>query len=101
MQEVVEQAPRSEWTEGRQAMQTPEDVQAMLKLKSLGWGAKRISRELGCSRNTVRSYLRQGGWLTLPRFDVHQAKNLSVNSKLSVRAAANAASGQMDDSQTD
>jgi transposase len=57
-----EQAPRSEWIEGRQAMQTPEDVQAMLKLASLGWGAKRISRELGCSRNTVRSYLRQGGW---------------------------------------
>jgi len=62
VQEVVEQAPRSEWVEGRQAMQTPEDVQAMLKLASLGWGAKRISRELGCSRNTVRSYLRQGGW---------------------------------------
>jgi transposase len=60
--EMVEQAPRSEWIEGRQAMQTPEDVQAMLKLASLGWGAKRISRELGCSRNTVRSYLRQGGW---------------------------------------
>jgi len=62
VEEVVEQAPRSEWTEGRQAMQTPEDVQAMLKLASLGWGAKRISRELGCSRNTVRVYLRQGGW---------------------------------------
>ena len=62
MEEVVEQAPQSEWIEGRQAMQTPEDVQAMLKLASLGWGAKRISRELGCSRNTVRSYLRHGGW---------------------------------------
>lgn len=62
MQEMVEQAPRSEWIEGRQAMQTPEDVQAMLKLASLGWGSKRISQELGCSRNTVRSYLRQGGW---------------------------------------
>lgn len=62
MEEVVEQAPRSEWIEGRQAMQTPEDVQAMLKLASLGWGAKRISREVGCSRNTVRGYLRQGGW---------------------------------------
>lgn len=62
MQDMDEQAPRSEWIEGRQAMQTPEDVQAMLKLASLGWGAKRISRELGCSRNTVRSYLRQGGW---------------------------------------
>lgn len=62
MEEVVEQAPRSAWIEGRQAMQTPEDVQAMLKLASLGWGAKRISSEMGCSRNTVRRYLRQGGW---------------------------------------
>jgi len=43
-------------------MQTPEDVQAMLKLASLGWGSKRIAAELGCSRNTVRKYLRQGGW---------------------------------------
>ena len=34
----------------------------MLKLASLGWGAKRIAEELGCSRNTVRRYLRQGGW---------------------------------------
>ena len=34
----------------------------MFKLASLGWGTKRISRELGCSRNAVRSYLRQGGW---------------------------------------
>lgn len=43
-------------------MQAPEDVEAMLKLASLGWGAKRIANELGCSRNTVRRYLRQGGW---------------------------------------
>lgn len=43
-------------------MQTPEDVQAMLKLASLGWGAKRIAAELGCSCNTVRRYTRQGGW---------------------------------------
>lgn len=43
-------------------MQTPGDEQAMLKLASLGWGTKRIARELGCSSNTVRSYLRQGGW---------------------------------------
>ena len=43
-------------------MQTPEDVQAMLKLASMGWGAKRIASEMGCSRNTVRRYVRQGGW---------------------------------------
>jgi transposase len=62
MQEVIEQAPGSGRIEGRQAMQTPEDVQAMLKLASLGWGSKRIAAEMGCSRNTVRNYLRQGGW---------------------------------------
>ncbi len=62
MEDVIEHSLGSERTEGRQAMQTPEDVQTMLKLASLGWGAKRISRELGCSRNTVRSYLRQGAW---------------------------------------
>jgi len=59
---VFEQAPRSERIDWRQAMQAPEDVEAMLKLASLGWGAKRIAHELGCSRNTVRRYLRQGGW---------------------------------------
>lgn len=34
----------------------------MLALQAQGWGAKRISKELGCSRNTVREYLRRGGW---------------------------------------
>jgi transposase len=43
-------------------METPEDVAVMLRLSELGWGAKRIAFELGCSRNTVRRYLRQGGW---------------------------------------
>ena len=62
MEELLRQAVWSEELPGDQAMQTPEDVQAMLKLASLGWGAKRIAVELGCSRNTVRRYLRQGGW---------------------------------------
>jgi transposase len=44
-----------------QAMKTPDDVAAMLRLKSLGWGAKRISRELGCSHHTVKGYLAAGG----------------------------------------
>jgi len=38
-------------------MQTHEDVQAMLELAALNWGTSRVSRELGCSRNTLRSYL--------------------------------------------
>jgi transposase len=44
-----------------QAMKTPDDVAAMLRLKSLGWGAKRIARELGCSHHTVKGYLAAGG----------------------------------------
>lgn len=49
-------------TAGKERMETPEDVAVMLRLAELGWGAKRIAFELGCSRNTVRRYLRQGGW---------------------------------------
>jgi transposase len=44
-----------------QAMKTPDDVAAMLRLKSLGWGAKRIARELGCSHHTVKGYVAAGG----------------------------------------
>lgn len=43
-------------------MPSPEDVAAMLRLKACGWGTKRIADELGISRNTVKRYLRQGGW---------------------------------------
>lgn len=43
-------------------MLAPQEVQRMLVLQAQGWGAKRISKELGCSRNTVREYLRSGGW---------------------------------------
>lgn len=46
----------------RDFMKTPEDVTVMLRLKQLGWGTKRIARELGISRNTVRGYLRKGEW---------------------------------------
>ncbi len=38
-----------------------EEVAAMLRLHELGWGAKRLAREFGCARNTVRRYLREGG----------------------------------------
>ncbi len=48
-------------TQGEQ-LQRVDEVAAMLRLAKLGWGAKRIGRELGVSRNTVKRYLRQGGW---------------------------------------
>jgi transposase len=44
-------------------MQTPQDVAQMLRLKAAGLGIKHIAREMGCSRNTVRRYLRSGGWV--------------------------------------
>src|SRR5436309_1765928 len=43
-------------------MKAPEDVSAMVKLKELGWGTKRIAAELGCSRNTVKRWVSCGGW---------------------------------------
>lgn len=33
----------------------------MLRLHELGWGAKRLAKEFGCARDTVRRYLREGG----------------------------------------
>jgi len=37
-------------------MRTPDEVAAMLRLKRLGWGVRRIAREFGCSHMTVRRY---------------------------------------------
>lgn len=46
--------------QGEQMLEN-EEVAAMLRLHELGWGAKRLAREFGCARNTVRRYLREGG----------------------------------------
>jgi transposase len=61
MAESVQPVPQGELLR-REVMQTPEEVAAMLRLKALGWGIKRIARELGCSHMTVRHYVAQGGW---------------------------------------
>jgi transposase len=50
------------WSDPRgEAMKTPDDVAAMLRLKACGWGIKRIARELGCSHHTVKHYVAAGG----------------------------------------
>ena len=54
-------------TTGRPMMQTPEDVAQMLRLKAAGLGIKHIARKMGCSKNTVRRYLRGGGWVAYKR----------------------------------
>ena len=46
----------------RPEMKEPDDVSAMVRLRALGWGARRIAGELGCSRTTVRHWLREGSW---------------------------------------
>ena len=47
----------------RAQMQEPEDVSIMVRLDKNGWGSKRIALGLGVSRNTVRRYLRAGGYV--------------------------------------
>ena len=44
----------------RDLMRTPDEVAAMVRLKGLGWGERRIAAELGCSRETVRRYVAGG-----------------------------------------
>jgi len=44
-------------------MLVPDEVTAMVRLRELGWGTKRIAREMGCSRTTVKRYLEAGGWI--------------------------------------
>ena len=41
-------------------MLEPEVVKQIRALTALGWGMKRIARELGVARNSIRRYLREG-----------------------------------------
>lgn len=47
---------------GCEEVQNSIDVAVILKLHEQGWGIKRISKDFGISRNTVRKYIRQGEW---------------------------------------
>jgi transposase len=56
---IIESHP---WSDPRgQAMKTPDDVEAMLRLKACGWGVKRIAAALGCSHHTVKTYVAARG----------------------------------------
>lgn len=59
---LSEGSPRVDELRG-ESMRTPEEVAAMLRLKDLGWGIRRIAAEFGCSHMTVRRYLAGGGWV--------------------------------------
>ncbi len=58
---TTETLPRTEGLR-RDEMKEPDEVSAMLRLKLLGWGARRIAAELGCSRTTARRRLKEGTW---------------------------------------
>jgi transposase len=44
-------------------MLAPDEVAAMVRLKSLGWGTRKIAAALRCSRTTVKRYVEVGGWV--------------------------------------
>ena len=62
MAESFEVSARLEQLRGDR-MRTPDEVAAMLRLKALGWGERRIATALGCNRRTVRRYLAAEGWV--------------------------------------
>ena len=51
----------------RAQMVKSDEVEAMLHLRALGWGLRRIAREFGCSKNTVKRYVAADGWMTYSR----------------------------------
>lgn len=55
-------SPESTMLPGDSPMLMAEEVSAMLRLHELGWGVKRIAHEMGTSKNTVRRYLKAGGY---------------------------------------
>ncbi|ARM91330.1 MULTISPECIES: IS21 family transposase [Rhizobium] len=61
MTSAISAHPASWGTMQGEDMLEADEVVAMLRLHELGWGAKRLSKEFGCARNTVRRYLREGG----------------------------------------
>lgn len=66
MRAVVEALQRQVEPRG-ELMRAPDEVAAMVRLKVLGWGVRRIAAELGCSHMTVRRYLEAGGWVAYRR----------------------------------
>src|SRR6185295_1392026 len=56
MHEAGSQETKTLWV----PMLDPEIVKQIRALAALGWGKKRITRELGVARNSVKRYLREG-----------------------------------------
>jgi transposase len=63
MQRVLQKYAAPVQRTGGSEMMTPEDVAAIVRLSGLGWGSKKIARELKISRNTVKKHMRQGRYV--------------------------------------
>lgn len=50
-----------------EVMKSPEFVDQILGLAKLGWGKRRIAKELGTTVKTVKRYLKQGEWVPYKR----------------------------------
>jgi transposase len=61
LQAILGVSPRLAEPRG-ELMRTPDEVATMVRLHALGWGVRRIGKELGCSHMTVRRYLEAGDW---------------------------------------
>jgi hypothetical protein len=71
---VEDTVPSPRDDQRRDVMKAPDDVSAMLRLKTLGWGSKRIAAELGCSRtpaSTSRSVCVAGDGMAMGRIIPH------------------------------
>jgi hypothetical protein len=66
-------------TAERFPLRTPDDVAPRLQLHFLGSGVKRTTRNVGCTRNTVRKYATQGA--CRPPLRGHQIPAISVHLK--------------------
>ena len=53
--------PRRNGSREREMLK-PDEAARMVRLHELGWGTRRIAKEFGCSRNTVKRYLAADGW---------------------------------------
>ena len=72
-------------------MLEPDEVSAILRLNELGWGSKRIARELGISRNTVKDYVAAGGWT--PYRQPHRKKALFQQAQQGIQRGTDRANG--------